>query len=91
MQKQKYKNEMNSHIVLLSIKPKNTSNPALMGQIGCAVWLETKKDNVGCKLFCFPVFAYKSRPKDAFRINVSQCKKCCSEINCFCTKVRNGF
>ena len=30
-----------------------------MGQIGCADWLVTPKDNLGCHVFSLPAFAYK--------------------------------
>ena len=56
------KKKMTSHIVLLSYKPNSTANPPVMGQIGCADWLVTQKDNVGNAFFPFPAFAYKSRP-----------------------------
>ena len=36
-----------SYSVLLSYQPNNGQSPALMGQIGCADWLVTKKNNVG--------------------------------------------
>ena len=56
-EKEKLENEKKpSHTVLLSYQPTITTNPALMGQIGCAGWLATQMDDVGSIFFLSLLF-----------------------------------